>query len=136
MLALLAVHAGIDGAELLLATVGLVVLASTVVHGATATAASGWYERRTERTMLAEGRESTASGLFEHDETQVHRIKPEELKGLLDGGEPPVLLDVRSHASYDHDRAHIPGDVRVPADLIAEWAPGDLHDRLIVAYCT
>jgi NhaP-type Na+/H+ or K+/H+ antiporter len=136
LLALLAVHAGIDDAELLLATVGLVVLASTVVHGATATTVSAWYERRTERTMLAEGRESTASGLFEHDETAVHRIKPEELKELLDGDEPPLLLDVRSHASYNYDRERIPEDVRVPADRIAEWEPGDLKDRLIVAYCT
>ncbi|MCH8813725.1 MAG: cation:proton antiporter [Chloroflexi bacterium] len=137
LLALLVVQAGIDGAELLLATVGLVVLASTVVHGATATTASGWYERRAERVTLAEEREGTAAGLFEHDETAIHRITPEELRGLLDGEEPPpLILDVRSPSSYERDGAQIPGSVRVPPDRVSEWDPGDMRIRLIVAYCT
>jgi len=136
LLALLAVQAGIDDAELLLATVGLVVLASTVVHGATATTASAWYERRAERSVLAEEREGTAAGLFEHDETAIHRITPEELRGLLDGEEPPLILDVRSRASYDRDNGQIPGSVRVAPDRVSEWDPGDMRDRLIVAYCT
>ena len=137
LLALLAVHAGIDGAELLLATVGLVVLASTVVHGATATVASGWYERRAERSTLAEEREGTAAGLFEHDETAIQRIKPEELRRLIDTEDPaPLILDVRSRPSYDRDGAQIPGSVRVPPDRLLEWDPGDVRDRSIVAYCT
>ena len=136
LLALLVVHAGIDGAELLLATVGLVVLASTVVHGATATAASGWYERRAERSTLVEEREATAAGLFEHDETAIQRIKPEELRGLLDTEKPPLILDVRSPPSYERDGGQIPGSVRVPPDRLLKWDPGDVRDRLIVAYCT
>ena len=137
LLALLVVHAGIDGAELLLATVGLVVLASTVVHGATATAASGWYERRAERSTLVEEREATAAGLFEHDETAIQRIKPEELRGLLDTeNPPPLILDVRSPPSYERDGGQIPGSVRVPPDRLLKWDPGDVRDRLIVAYCT
>lgn len=45
LLTLLAVQAGLAGAELLVATVGGVVLISAFVHGATATPAGAWYGR-------------------------------------------------------------------------------------------
>jgi hypothetical protein len=38
--------------------------------------------------------------------------------------------------SYNRDRAQIPQSVRVPPDHVVEWDPGDVEDRLIVAYCT
>ena len=136
LLALLAVHAGIDDAELLLATIGLVVLTSTVIHGATATTVSAWYARRAERETLVEERESTAAGLFEHDETAVPRVSVDELNHMLGQPDPPVVLDVRTHLSYNRDRAQIPQSVRVPPDHVAEWDPEDVQDRLIVAYCT
>jgi NhaP-type Na+/H+ or K+/H+ antiporter len=135
LLALLAVNAGVDDAELLLATIGLVVLASTVIHGATATTVSAWYERRAEEHALPEERESTAAGLFEHDETAVPRISVDELSRMLDSPDPPIVLDVRTHSSYGRDGAQIPQSVRVPPDHVAEWDPGDDKDRLIVAYC-
>jgi NhaP-type Na+/H+ or K+/H+ antiporter len=136
LLALLAVHAGIDDAELLLATIGLVVLTSTVIHGATATTVSAWYARRAERETLAEERESTAAGLFEHDETAVPRVSVDELNHMLGQPDPPIVLDVRTHLSYNRDGAQIPQSVRVPPDHVAEWDPGDVEGRLIVAYCT
>jgi NhaP-type Na+/H+ or K+/H+ antiporter len=136
LLALLAVHAGIDDAELLLATIGLVVLTSTVIHGATATTVSAWYARRAERETLAEERESTAAGLFEHDETAVPRISVDELNHMLGQPDPPVVLDVRTYLSYKRDGAQIPQSVRVAPDHVAEWDPGDVEGRLIVAYCT
>jgi NhaP-type Na+/H+ or K+/H+ antiporter len=126
----------VDDAELLLATVGLVVLVSTVIHGATATKVSGWYGQRAEREALAEERESTAAGLFEHDETAVPRISVDELNRMLGQPDPPIVLDVRTHSSYDRDGARIPESVRVPPDHVVEWDPGDIKERLIVAYCS
>ena len=97
----------------------------------------GWYERRAERSTLVEEREATAAGLFEHDETAIQRIKPEELRGLLDTEKPPpLILDVRSPPSYERDGGQIPGSVRVPPDRLLKWDSGDVRDRLIVAYCT
>jgi NhaP-type Na+/H+ or K+/H+ antiporter len=136
LLALLAVNGGVDDAELLLATIGLVVLTSTVIHGATATTVSAWYARRAERETLAEERESTAAGLFEHDETAVPRVSVDELNHMLGQPDPPIVLDVRTHLSYSRDGAQIPQSVRVPPDHVAEWDPGDVGDQLIVAYCT
>ena len=112
------------------------VVTSTVIHGATATTVSGWYERRAERETLAEERESTAAGLFEHDETAVPRISVDELSGMLGQPDPPIVLDVRMPSSYDRDGEQIPQSVRVPPDHVAEWDPGDIKERLIVAYCS
>ena len=54
LLALLAVQADVPGAEMLLATVGIVVLASTGIHGASSTPIGAWYQRRASRNNLAE----------------------------------------------------------------------------------
>ena len=136
LLALLVVQAGVAGSELLLATVGVVVLASVAIHGGMATPVGGWYGRRAARETLVEERESTAAGLFGHHEGEVRRITPEELNGLLNGPNPPIILDVRSRSSYEKDQAQIPGGVRVPPDRINEWTPPEDGTGLVVTYCT
>jgi NhaP-type Na+/H+ or K+/H+ antiporter len=136
LLALLVVQAGVSGAEGLLAVTGVVVLVSVVLHGASATPVSAWYGRRVARETLAEEREATATGLFQHDATAVPRISAEELAARLAGTHPPEVLDVRSRSQYDQDDAQIPGSVRVPPDRIEEWAAGAARERSVVAYCT
>jgi NhaP-type Na+/H+ and K+/H+ antiporter len=64
LLALLELQAGIPGSELLLATVGVVVMASVAIHGGTATPVGVWYGRTAARETLVEERESTVAGLF------------------------------------------------------------------------
>ena len=78
LLALLAVHAGLEDAELLLATVGVVVMASVTVHGATAPLFSFWYSRKVAKETLEEERESTAAGLFSHGESEITLVTVEE----------------------------------------------------------
>ena len=136
LLALLVVQAEIAESELLLATVGIVVLASVILHGATAVPVTAWYGRRAARETLAEERESTVVGLLSHDETQMPRVSVEELGELLSEAVPPLILDARSRSSYEQDRSHIPDDVRVLPDQVLEWAHERSEDRLIVAYCT
>jgi NhaP-type Na+/H+ or K+/H+ antiporter len=136
LLALLAVQAGVPGAEGLLAITGVVVLVSVFLHGASATPLAAWYGRRVARETLAEEREATATGLFQHDAKAVPRITPAELSARLAEAQPPVVLDVRSRSQYDHDDAQIPGSVRVPPDRIEEWAADETRERSVVAYCT
>ena len=140
LLALLIVQAQVPGAELLLATVGIVVMASVVIHGASASPISAWYGRKTSRETLAEERESTVVGLFRPQDGEVARISADELHDLLAGDVMPILLDVRSRSTYEHDDAKIPGSVRVLPDEVIDWAtdefPQGLSDRLVVAYCT
>ena len=136
LLALLAVQAGVPGAEGLLAITGVVVLVSVVAHGASATPLAAWYGRRVARQTLAEEREATATGLFERDASGVARIAPAELAARLAGPNPPVVLDVRSRSQYDQDEAQIPGSVRVPPDQVEEWVALADRARSVVAYCT
>ena len=59
-----------------------------------------------------------------------------ELAELRDGPEAPVILDVRSRSTYEHDGAQIPGSVRVLPDTVVEWAAANPTERLVVTYCT
>jgi NhaP-type Na+/H+ or K+/H+ antiporter len=122
LLALIAVAAGVSGAELLMATVGIVVLASAAIHGASTTPVALWYERRVSRETLDEERETTAAGLFAHNEDTIHRMSLNELHERLDKGLPTVVLDVRSRSGYDADPTEIPGSVRVLPDEALDWA--------------
>jgi len=143
LLALLVVESGVPGAEFLLAVVGVVVTVSVVVHGATATPLSALYGRTVERMTLQEERESTAAGLFTHEEG-APRITPEEIARRLEGPDPPLILDVRTRSQYERDATQIPGSVRVPPDQVQDWAmryladhpDGEPHLRPIVTYCT
>lgn len=136
LLALLVVQADIPGAEFLLAVVGVVVLTSVAIHGASATPVSAWYERRVNTATLAEEREGTADALFSGHDGQVPRISPEELQVLLLGANPPTVLDVRSRSSYERDSAQIPGSMRVLPDQITEWVDIKKPEGLVVTYCT
>jgi NhaP-type Na+/H+ or K+/H+ antiporter len=138
LLVLLVVQAGVAGGEELLAIVGVVVLVSVVLHGASATPLANWYGRRIAqaRPTMAEERESTAVGLFQADAADAPRITPDELAALLAGPRPPVVLDVRTRAQYDDHPDQIPTSVRVLPDQLEEWTSTAARDRLVVAYCT
>lgn len=136
LLALLVIHAGLEDAELLLAVVGMVVLVSTILHGASATPLTSWYARRISDAVHDEERESDAAGIFESHEEEIPRITVEALRSELDSDAPPIILDVRSRMSYEHDNGRLPNDIRVPADQVAEWARANEPDSRVVAYCT
>lgn len=140
LLALLVVQAAVPGAELLLATVGIVALASVVIHGASASPITAWYGRKASEETLAEERQSTVVGLFRPEEPELIRITPDELNEMISGEDSPVILDVRSRSTFEYDDAEIPRRVRVLPDQVLEWASDEsnrgLADRLVVAYCT
>ncbi len=136
LLALLVVHAGLEEATVLLAVVGLVVLISTVLHGASATPITTWYARRIEQSVHDEERETDAAGIFGGHEEEIPRMTVSDLHERLGSSDPPIILDVRSRMSYEHDNGRLPDDVRVPADQVALWARDRKPDRAVVAYCT
>ena len=136
MLALLVVLAGVEGSELLLATVGVVVIASLVIHGASASPLSAWYERKIETETLDEEREGTVADLFEAKDEAGRRISIDELNDLMASPTPPVVLDVRSRAHFESSDGQIPGSIRVLPDQVTEWAADQARDRMVVAYCT
>ena len=135
LLMLLVIHAGVAGSELLLAAVGIVVLVSIAIHGATAIPFTMWYERRVLNETLTEEREGTAAALFGRDDRAAPLITPSQLDQMMGSLTPPIVLDVRSRSSFDRDNVRIPGSHRVLPDQVTEWAADKPKDRLIVTYC-
>lgn len=136
LFALLALTAGAAGGALL-AVVGVVVMASVVAHGVSATPVSAAYGRYVARRTTEEERARSASDLFGGAEpVEAPRVGPDELAAMLRGPDPPVVVDVRTRSAYAADPVTIPGAVRVTPDRVAEWAAGRLHHHPVVLYCT
>jgi len=136
LLALLVVQAGIPGSELLLAVVGVVVMASVAIHGDTAVPVGMWYGRAAVKEVFEEERESTVAGLFGQHEGEVPFLTPQELSDLLSQPDPPVIVDVRTRASYNHDGTRVPGSVRVLPDGAIDWAKDRPTGQAVVTYCS
>ena len=66
------------------------------------------------------------------------RISPSEVARLLEGNEPPAILDVREASAYDRSPMRIPRSLRMtPGDLDNGGTRPDIDQgRLVVAYCT
>jgi hypothetical protein len=66
------------------------------------------------------------------------RIPPAEMMRLLEGPDPPTILDVRDTETYARSPVRIPRSVHVPMDSLTDGAarlPAD-PSRIAVAYCT
>jgi len=66
------------------------------------------------------------------------RISPSEVARLLEGNEPPAILDVREASAYERSPMRIPRSLRLTAsDLDNGGKRPDIDKgRLVVAYCT
>jgi NhaP-type Na+/H+ or K+/H+ antiporter len=139
LLALLAVRAGFPQSETILAIAGVVVTVSVVLHGVTATPLTSWYARRVASETLDEGRVSTARELLLSRAGQKGEVPLADASGLaemLRNPDPPLVLDVRTQASFEKDPETIPDAIRVLPDEIENWAQKRPRDRWIVTYCT
>jgi len=64
------------------------------------------------------------------------RIRPADLRRLMDEGEAPLIVDVRSHGARARDPRRIPGAVVVDILELDEKISRLPTDREIVLYCT
>jgi S1-C subfamily serine protease len=66
------------------------------------------------------------------------RISPSEVARLLEGPEPPAILDVREASAYEASPVRIPRSLRISAqDFSNEGKRPDIApERMVVAYCT
>lgn len=64
------------------------------------------------------------------------RITPETLKSMIDRGEMPIVLDVRTSAARKHNPYRIPTAIVASGDDIAERLEDVEPHREIVLYCT
>jgi S1-C subfamily serine protease/rhodanese-related sulfurtransferase len=65
-----------------------------------------------------------------------YRIGPYEVARLLDGNDPPAILDVRLDGAYDQSPVRIPRSTRVNPGEFDDKAPDIDRSRTIVAYCS
>jgi rhodanese-related sulfurtransferase len=63
------------------------------------------------------------------------RISVNELSRMMDAGENPIVLDVRSRAHREIDGRRIPGAVHVDLDALEATLEGIPRDRDVVVYC-
>jgi serine protease Do len=66
------------------------------------------------------------------------RISPSEVSRLLEGSDPPAILDVRETTAYERSPVRIPRSVRMSVQDLADRGkrPDIAPVRMIVAYCT
>ena len=66
------------------------------------------------------------------------RISPSEVARLLEGTDPPAILDVREATAYERSPVRIPRSLRVSAQDLSDGGkrPDVDRGRLVVAYCT
>jgi S1-C subfamily serine protease len=65
------------------------------------------------------------------------RISPSEVARLLEGPEPPAILDVRESSAYERSPVRIPRSLRMAAEASDQAKRPDVDPgRMIVAYCT
>jgi rhodanese-related sulfurtransferase len=66
------------------------------------------------------------------------RIRPAEVMRLLEGPDPPAILDVRAADAYAQSPVRIPHARHLPLDALGDDAGGVSADptRTVVAYCT
>ena len=111
-------HAGIN--ELLVDLEGLGTLAVEAIGALLAAyVALKWWERRRFYKTL-----------------RIARIGVGELRSLMDRGERPVVVDVRSRSSRDLDRRFIPGALAMELDEVEQRLEELPADREMVFYCT
>ena len=137
LLALLVVEAGVPEGGEVFAITGVVVIASTFVHGVSATPLSAWYGRQVDKQTHPEERESRMDELLgSHVTRDVPTITAEELLDRLDQDPPPTVLDVRSRSAWSSDPFQIPGAERVRSDAVGRWADEHEPPGLVVTYCS
>ncbi len=65
------------------------------------------------------------------------RVTPEEVMQMIDAGEAPLIIDVRTSAAQRRDPRHLPHALVIPtADHLPERLAGIPRDKEIILYCT
>ena len=64
------------------------------------------------------------------------RIEPEELKSLIDSGQPVFIVDLRHPLDYLPDPRTIPGAITMTPDKLVEQSDRIPRDQEVVLFCT
>lgn len=130
LLTLLAVFAGVDGAERLFAITCLVVLSSVVLHGG----GIAYFLRRNAVVVAPEPR--TSLPVFEEPPVD-DRITIDEVRRLQASGEEVIILDARADRNRRNSETQASGSIRVhPHEPVQDAKALKLSQRAtLVVYC-
>ena len=70
------------------------------------------------------------------NEIRMARVAPEELKAMLDGGEPVFIVDLRHPLDYLPDPRTLPGAILLSPDKLVERCAEIPRDRDVILFCT
>lgn len=140
LLTVLAIAAGIPDGDRVFGIVSVVVLVSILVHGISATPLLTWYGHRLRRSDLPEETAADAGTLLHAGDgglrlEDVPRISPDQLKRMLDAGEPVTIVDVRRESHYDASGRKIRSSLRIPIDDLIDRLGSIPRDRPVVLTC-
>ena len=89
--------------------------------------------------MLAASAAGWGAMLLRRRQRNRFRIQPAEVMRLLEGPDPPAILDVRASDAYARSPVRIPQSLHLPLDALADAdaarVPADAT-RTVIAYCT
>ena len=79
-----------------------------------------------------------AALLWRRWQRNAFRISPSEVARLLEGNDPPAILDVRETTAYERSPMRIPRSLRVTLEEIGNGGkrPDVDQKRMVVAYCS
>lgn len=63
-------------------------------------------------------------------------VTVDEVKGLLEQGQPITFVDARNPIAWGSSKVKLPGAIRVPLDEVDTMLPRLPRDRRLIVYCT
>jgi len=128
LLIILAIAIGIPEAGRVFGVVSVVVVASMLVHGVSATPIMDWYGRYAAPP-------GTVAPVAAPGNVEVRRIAPQVLLTWIAEGVPLTVIDVRRPSAYARGGEQIPGARRLTLDELPEHLWEIPRDRPVVLYC-
>jgi NhaP-type Na+/H+ or K+/H+ antiporter len=139
LLVILAIVEGLPDAEIVFGIVSVVVLASVVLHGSSATPLLNWYEKKQKQRSLPEETAVHPAALLNAEVkptplAAVPRMTVDELHTLMLTDAPRTIFDVRRRNAETESRS-IPGAIRTTVDDLGDWIGKLPKEPPIVLFC-
>jgi NhaP-type Na+/H+ or K+/H+ antiporter len=139
LLVILAIVAGLPTPETVFGIVSVVVLASVVLHGSSATPLLNRYDKKQKEAALPEETALHPAALLNMELkpmplADVPRMTVEGLRTLMLTDEPRTIFDVRRR-NAETDARTIPGAIRTTVDDLGDWVGKIPKGPPIVLYC-
>jgi NhaP-type Na+/H+ or K+/H+ antiporter len=141
LLIILVIAEGIPDAGHIFGIISVVVMASIIIHGISATPLINWYHHRQESASLPEEILVDAADLLKLSDRPEHlaepkRITPADLAAMMADPRGVTIVDVRRQVAMGQDDTLIPGSFHVSLDELLDRLDEIPRDKPVVLTCT